>query len=124
MRLLVDESLSHDVARALAGAGHDAVHVGDLELLGAPDEAVMSAAADDDRVLISADTDFGELLALNRHPGPSVVILRRSPHRPTEQAQLLLGALPDLQDSLAEGAVVSLTPGAARIRRLPIGPST
>lgn len=124
MRLLVDESLSDSVAHTLAEAGHDAVHVGDLDLLGAADEAVMRVAADEARVLVSADTDFGELLALNRHPGPSVVILRRSPHRPTEQAQLLLEALPELEDSLAEGAVVSLTPGVARVRRLPIDPTT
>lgn len=124
MRILVDESLSDTVAELLAGAGHDVLHLRDLDLLGAPDTVVMRAAADDARVLISADTDFGELLALNRHPGPSVVILRRSPHRPTEQAQLLLGALPDLEDSLIEGAVVSLTPATARVRKLPIDPAT
>lgn len=120
MRFLIDESLSEQVAQLLVGAGHDALHVGDLDLLGAADEVVMKAAANSTRVLVSADTDFGELLALNRHPGPSVVILRRLPHRPGRQAQLLLGALPELETSLDEGAVVSLNPGLARVRRLPI----
>ncbi len=52
------------VARSLEAGGHDAVHVADLGLLGAVDTEVMLAAAESDRVLISADTDFGELLAL------------------------------------------------------------
>jgi len=70
VRILIDESLSGQVAELLAAAGHDVRHVRDLDLLGAPDTAVMKAADDEARVLISADTDFGELLALNRHPGP------------------------------------------------------
>lgn len=69
MRLLLDESLSSSIARPLSEEGYDVVHVGDLGLLGAADDAVMQAALEQARVLISADTDFGELLALNRHPG-------------------------------------------------------
>jgi predicted nuclease of predicted toxin-antitoxin system len=72
VRFLIDESLSTTVARLLSDAGHDAVHVGDLGLLGAADGTVMRAASAADRVLVSADTDFGELLALGSHPGPSV----------------------------------------------------
>jgi predicted nuclease of predicted toxin-antitoxin system len=52
MRFLVDESLSWRVAEGLAEAGHEAIHVGDLKLLGAADLRVMEAAASTDRVLI------------------------------------------------------------------------
>jgi predicted nuclease of predicted toxin-antitoxin system len=86
VRFLVDESLSPRLAGLLEQSGHDAVHVGELGLLGAPDNRVLAAATGDGRVLVSADTDFGELLALGRHPGPSIVIFRRSPHRPAQQA--------------------------------------
>jgi len=88
----------------LIEADHDALHVGDLDLLGASDHAVMTAADTTGSVLVSADTDFGELLALSGRPGPSVVIFRRAPHRPERQAQLLLRALPDIENELARGA--------------------
>ncbi len=122
MRFLVDESLSASVAALLADAGHDAIHVGDLQLLGATDAQVLGAAAQRERVLVSADTDFGELLALGRHPGPSVIIFRRAPHRPEQQCPLLLAYLPDVEDSLLAGAVVIVTRERVRIRQLPIGP--
>jgi predicted nuclease of predicted toxin-antitoxin system len=121
VRLLVDESLAARVATRLREAGHDAIHVGDLGLLGAEDEAVMSAAADQGRVVIAADTDFGALLALGHLRSPSVVVLRRSPHDPDAQAGLLAFALNQLEAALQEGAAVSLSSHEARIRRLPIG---
>jgi predicted nuclease of predicted toxin-antitoxin system len=89
--------------------GHDAVHLADLGLLGAQDDAVLEAAAGSGRVLLCADTDFDELLTLGRHPGPSVVIFRRAPHRPERQVALLLASLVDIEDSVTAGAVVVLT---------------
>jgi len=71
LRFLIDESLSARVARLLDAEGHDAVHLADLGLLGAVDTDVMAAARHADRILVSADTDFGELLALGSHSGPS-----------------------------------------------------
>jgi predicted nuclease of predicted toxin-antitoxin system len=118
--LLVDESLSFRVARFLGGTGHDVVHAGDAGLLGASDVEVMQAARNDGRVLVSADTDFGELLAIGRHPGPSVVIFRRAPRRPEAQVRLLLGALEESEEELRAGAVVVLTAEWMRIRMLPI----
>lgn len=120
MRFLIDESLSSRVSRALAEAGHDALHVGDLDLLGAPDTAAMAAAGDTGRCVVSVDTDFGELLAVGQHPGPSVILLRRAPHRPDDQAQLLLAAISEIEPDVNAGAVVVLSRGRARIRRLPI----
>lgn len=111
------------VAQLLAVEGHDAVHVADLDLLSAPDTRVMQAAAHAGRMLVAADTDFGELLALGRHPEPQPHRLRRSPHRVEMQVHLLVASLGTVADSLAEGAVVVLTPDQVRVRRLPITPT-
>jgi len=123
VKFLIDESLSARVAQLLTAEGHDAVHVSERGLLGAPDRDVMGTASAETRVVVSVDTDFGELLALGRHPGPSVVLIRRSPHRPEAQLQLLLAALPEIAEPLLTGPAVTLIPGRVRIRVLPIPPS-
>jgi len=72
VRFLVDEALSPHIARVLSAAGHDAVHAGDLGLLGRPDGEIMERASATERVVLSVDTDFGQLLALGAFTGPSV----------------------------------------------------
>lgn len=71
MRFLLDQELSPAVAALLIDAGHDAVHLQGLGLSRAPDESVMARAVDDDRVLISADTDFCDLLSRSNTNAPS-----------------------------------------------------
>ena len=94
MRFLVDENLSPRVADLLAKAGHDASHVRDLQAASAPDSAVMTLAADDDRVILSADTDFGALLAQVRATRPSVILVREVMGlRPADLVSLVLDSL-------------------------------
>jgi hypothetical protein len=64
VKLLIDESLQQDLARTLTEAGHDAVHVTDLGLGDASDDEIMVRAGADRRIIVTADTDFGTLLAL------------------------------------------------------------
>ncbi|MGD9530304.1 MAG: DUF5615 family PIN-like protein [Pseudonocardia sp.] len=49
MRLLIDESLEQELAEVLSGRGHDAAHVADLGLQGAPDLEVLTKARADPR---------------------------------------------------------------------------
>jgi hypothetical protein len=87
MRFLVDQCLSPDFAVVLAETGHDVVHVRDLGMQRAGDPEVLDLARRDDRVLVSADTDFGTLMAQGGATRPSVVIFRRATgRRPLAQA--------------------------------------
>ena len=101
MRLLLDANLSPEVARLLESAGYDAIHVADVGLLSAADLEILQAAAKEDQVLLTADTDFGALLALGSLASPSVLLLRSADHmRPAEQAELIAANLPLIAEDL------------------------
>ena len=82
---------------------------------------VLEAARNTDRTLVSADTDFGQLLARTHATAPSVVLVRRVVGRRVEElASLLLANLPRLAEDLAGGCVAALHDDTVRVRRLPI----
>ncbi|MGH2842455.1 MAG: DUF5615 family PIN-like protein, partial [Solirubrobacteraceae bacterium] len=121
VKLLVDACLSPAIAAALRDAGHDSVHVADIDMVCSSDEEILARANADERVVVSTDADFGALLAGSGAAGPSVVLLRSGDDlNPSQQAALLTTNLPQVSEDLERGAVVVLGRQRIRIRGLPI----
>ena len=93
MKFLVDNALSPQIAAGLKAGGFDAGHVRDYGMQSSPDTAIFELAIRENRIIISADTDFGTLLA----------------------------NLPKLKKPLTQGSIIILEAGRIRVRLLPIG---
>ena len=122
MKLHIDSALSHIIAQRLRDDGYDAVHVRERGLQTASDVEILKLAETEDRVLVSADTDFGTLLALREKSRPSFVLIRKNVGtKPNDLFHFLKNTLPKLTNDLEKGCIVTLTDAKIRIRALPIG---
>ena len=76
MKFLVDMPLSPKTVDFLRKLGHEAIRVNEVGMAASKDSEIMGYAAKHDMVVITADLDFGEMLAFTKHNKPSVIIFR------------------------------------------------
>ncbi len=116
MRYLVDRCAGRRLAESLRTSGHD---VSEARTIGPDpgDRALLELALSEGRILITIDTDFGELIYLHDVPHAGLV---RLPDVPAERRIALMSDLIAQHGSaLDEGAVVTIRGGRIRISRAP-----
>ncbi len=120
MKLIVDMNLSPSWGEKLQGAGWEAVHWSEIGDPRAPDRELLVAASDRGAWLLTADLDFGALIAARGDLWPSVVLLRLQEPTPEHALDLVVGALERFRSELGSGALLSIDESGGRIRLLPL----
>ena len=121
MKFLIDNALSPIVSMGLKELNHDAVHVGEYGLGSATDKVIFERAFKEDRIIVSADTDFGLLLSVWKRKKPSFILFRRGTERkPEKQIELIKNNLDKIKRYLEAGSIVVFEENRIRIRSLPI----
>jgi predicted nuclease of predicted toxin-antitoxin system len=121
MRFLLDMNLPPAMADWLRSEGHDAVHVREIGLAQLPDREVFTRAAEDGRIVVTFDLDFGEMVGLAGAAGSGVVLLRLRLARQNHLRARLRAAIAEAEAALQAGAIVLVEDARVRIRRMPPG---
>jgi predicted nuclease of predicted toxin-antitoxin system len=120
MRFLADMGISPKAVALLRTLGHDATHLQEQGLERLPDSAILTKALVEERILLTHDLGFGELLAASGARLPSAIIFRLRNMHPSHVNHSLNQILARYRVELAQGAVVSVTEGQIRLRSLPV----
>jgi predicted nuclease of predicted toxin-antitoxin system len=122
VRFVVDENLSPLLCRYLSAEGDTAEHVHHVIGAGARDEEIFAYATREAAVVVTADTDFGALLARFKTDKPSVILMRELLSLSVDsQGRLLAANLDQIRLALTNGAIVVFSLDDLRVRSLPIG---
>lgn len=120
MKLLLDMNLPPSLTATLRSAGFSAVHWSEVGDPRAADTIVLAWAQTNGHVLVTHDLDFGALLAAGGQRTPSVLQLRTADLAPDVYVPLLIAALHQTAEALADGALVTVSPSESRVRILPL----
>jgi len=119
MKLLADENIPSSVVRALSEEGYDILWVR-IESPGSSDRDVIKFACQENRLILTYDKDFGELVMKDHLCPPAGIILLRLPmNNPTLIAGHILEILKSRPDW--EGHFSVIEENRIRMRPLPPG---
>jgi predicted nuclease of predicted toxin-antitoxin system len=123
MKFLADMGVSMTVVQALREQDYDAIHLREQQLQRLPDPTILIKvikAKQENRIILTFDLDFSELLAMNRENLPSVLIFRLQKTTPHFVADRLLESLLLYKENLIQGAILIIEDSRYRLRHLPI----
>jgi predicted nuclease of predicted toxin-antitoxin system len=121
MRFLADMGVSQQVMEWLRTNGHDTVHLRDEGLQRLPNGEIFQKAGREQRIVLTFDLDFGEILAASAGQIVSVILFRLRNPRADFVIQRLDDVLIQSSAELSQGAIVVVEDGRHRLRKLPIG---
>jgi predicted nuclease of predicted toxin-antitoxin system len=113
-KILIDSSLSKNAFAELRDSGYDALWVPEMEK-DPGDIAIMEWALNENRVLVTMDKDFGELVFVFNKPYPPII--RLVDFRPVEQGEAIISVIKKYYELLVnEKPIITIEDNRIRIR--------
>lgn len=121
MRFLADMGVSWRVVQWLRENGHDATHLREQDLHRLPNGDIFTKAANEQRIILTWDLDFTEIVALSNTRIVSAIVFRLLNTRSANVIRRLTRVLAESTQDLEDGAIISVEESRHRVRLLPIG---
>ena len=116
MRFKLDENLPPAAVVLLRGLGHDVMTVYDQDLQSCTDPEVIKACQEEDRILVSLDLDFSNILVFPPEIYAGLVVIRLHKPGPKAVLSLLKRLLPYLKTTPVSGRLWIVDERRIRIR--------
>ena len=120
MKFLLDENLPPSLCVQLSEIGHEAIHVRQCGLTGAPDLEIVNYTKAKQLCIITHDLDFSRIISLSGLDKPSVITLRHEKIGPQILLNVLTSQIPHIESILENGALVTIDEDKIRYRLLPL----
>jgi predicted nuclease of predicted toxin-antitoxin system len=117
MKLLADHDVYAATSRFVAALGHEVVTAYELGFAERSDEELLELAHDQERILLTRDRDFGNLVFVGRRQS-GVIYLRILPSSQAGVHSELQRVLQTYTETELQRSFVVVEPGQHRIRRL------
>ena len=114
MRFIVDESTGYGIARFLRAQGHDVLIVAEV-IPEADDIAILQRAFAEERIVVTNDKDFGDLIFRRGEPHHGVILLRLQDESGDNRVQVM-AALMAQYDTKLPGRFAVVTENKVRFR--------
>jgi predicted nuclease of predicted toxin-antitoxin system len=121
LRFLLDMGVSYKVAIWLNGMEHNAIHLNDEGLHKMNDHSIIEKAIKEDRVILTADMDFGHILSFTKANNVSVIQFRIFDLSPENIIAKLTIVFDKFSDELnSHSIILTVQEKKIRIKDLPI----
>lgn len=117
MRFLADESCDARVVDALRQSGHDVLAIAEIAA-GTSDTEVLARSRNEQRILITEDHDFGQLVFASGLPAENGVLLVRCPERARATLPERIARLVHQRGAELPGRFAVWSPRRFRVRQL------
>lgn len=105
MNLIADEGVDKPIVDALRNSGFDVLYILETNR-GAKDDMILELANSRQRVLLTQDKDFGELVYRLKQAHFGVVLIRLEGHSPQLKSEIILDVLTKYRGELIKSFTV------------------
>jgi len=120
VKFLADMGISLSTINWLKARDYDSVHLRDKGLQRISDTEIVKIAKKENRIILTCDLDFCDIIAASQDIYPSVIIFRLDNEKPENVNRRLAQILKESYNALQKGAIISVEESRHRVRLLPI----
>lgn len=116
MNFVVDEGVDLQIVVSLRNKGHNVLYIAEISS-GITDDLVLIYANEQNRILMTRDKDFGEMVYRDKKVHSGIILNRLFELHSEKKAELIIKIIEEFGEELI-GSFTVIQPGKIRIRKL------